>query len=534
MKSISITRLKRLCILLCSVCGWPEMKSISITRLKRASKASFIVVSLPEMKSISITRLKHPILTSVHHPTLITWNEKHLDYEIETWHSAGRYHRLSGAWNEKHLDYEIETKWRVRGACDYALLLKWKASRLRDWNCQKRVGCAAEISSWNEKHLDYEIETRSLASRSEICSSPEMKSISITRLKLSKERIQPVTAPPWNEKHLDYEIETRYGGSRKRKASRSPEMTSISITRLKLKRREGVFLIISLKWQASRLRDWNLTASLVNAFRPTTPEMTSISITRLKLPCWIHSRCHCHLSWNDKHLDYEIETKGCASSNAGIIPSPEMTSISITRLKQDIPYEPPPRPDDLKWQASRLRDWNHKLREVHFFLRSWNDKHLDYEIETRLRLDRNARLVLSWNDKHLDYEIETVVRRPQNRAPVDSEMTSISITRLKQRRKRHYQARDSRTWNEKHLDYEIETYLLSRRRFRMPIADMTSISIARLKQTWVARGCICKCVSPEMKSISMTRLKRLGVRAADYTAVEMKSLSMTRLKHARG
>ena len=63
-----------------------------------------------------------------------TWNEKHLDYEIETFQlgTLANYHY--SAWNEKNLDYEIETP-----ACT--------------------VPHRHNSRTWNEKNLDYEIET---------------------------------------------------------------------------------------------------------------------------------------------------------------------------------------------------------------------------------------------------------------------------------------------------------------------------------------------------------------------------------------
>ena len=63
---------------------------------------------------------------------------------------------------------------------------------------------------------------------------------------------------------------------------------------------------------------------------------------------------------------------------------------------------------------------------------TWNDKYLDYEIETWIRKD--ARFSgTTWNDKYLDYEIETF-NNPQLcrfKLPVKLETTSTSITRLK-------------------------------------------------------------------------------------------------------
>ena len=85
MKSISITRLK-LAEFRVSVTGLPntlEMKSISITRLKRVGPGQRVSAYQLEMKSISITRLK-PDDRDTREPNLRSWNEKYLDYEIET------------------------------------------------------------------------------------------------------------------------------------------------------------------------------------------------------------------------------------------------------------------------------------------------------------------------------------------------------------------------------------------------------------------------------------------------------------------
>ena len=38
---------------------------------------------------------------------------------------------------------------------------------------------------------------------------------------------------------------------------------------------------------------------------------------------------------------------------------------------------------------------------------AWNDKYLDYEIETDIRVEKRAIRSVTWNDKYLDYEIET-------------------------------------------------------------------------------------------------------------------------------
>ena len=235
------------------------------------------------MKSISITRLKQglrgrPAGKGCQH---LKWKASRL----RDWNAATGWHRQWGlrlTWNEKHLDYEIETL-NPSGPGAVRKPLKWKASRLRDWNLFTEQRCAESAETWNEKHLDYEIETDTTVGLSPDMFEPEMKSISITRLKLDAEFLLPAGAGrTWNEKHLDYEIETW----RKPTTIRGhifPEMTSISITRLK-------------RWRRC-LADWFIG------------------------------------SWNEKHLDYEIET--------------ELSGESLHRLEVD-----------LKWKASRLRDWN--------------------------------------------------------------------------------------------------------------------------------------------------------------------------------
>ena len=62
-----------------------------------------------------------------------TWNEKYLDYEIETLPCVVSKFNASLTWNEKYLDYEIETKLGRLFQDGY--------------------------DAWNEKYLDYEIET---------------------------------------------------------------------------------------------------------------------------------------------------------------------------------------------------------------------------------------------------------------------------------------------------------------------------------------------------------------------------------------
>ena len=115
----------------------------------------------------------------------------------------------------------------------------------------------------------------------------------------------------------------------------------------------------------------------------------------------------------------------------------------------------------------------------HDFEGTWNDKHLDYEIETTPLGVPYRNSVYTWNDKHLDYEIETG----------------------------HTYITDDFgfTWNDKHLDYEIETFyfLFFGANLRKP--EMTSISITRLKHD--GELYIYYESAPELTSISIARLK---------------------------
>ena len=116
----------------------------------------------------------------------------------------------------------------------------------------------------------------------------------------------------------------------------------------------------------------------------------------------------------------------------------ETTSTSITRLKRCPGCGCTPFFTGLKRQVPRLRDWNQKIT---FFLDaphlSWNDKYLDYEIETRIVPYSLICLLFpmsTWNDKYLDYEIETCHRwidRSERCLKHGLETTSTSITRLK-------------------------------------------------------------------------------------------------------
>ena len=113
-------------------------------------------------------------------------------------------------------------------------------------------------------------------------------------------------------------------------------------------------------------------------------ETTSTSITRLKLSKATRASSK-KMTWNDKYLDYEIETLN------GVI-----GHISGVNLKRQVP---------------RLRDWNAagNCTSGRYF-GTWNDKYLDYEIETVARSGGVRSRQQTWNDKYLDYEIETLLK----------------------------------------------------------------------------------------------------------------------------
>ena len=64
----------------------------------------------------------------------LSWNQKNLDYEIETVSMRLLSLTVKSAWNQKNLDYEIETNRSGLLAYLKGVNLKSKESRLRDWN----------------------------------------------------------------------------------------------------------------------------------------------------------------------------------------------------------------------------------------------------------------------------------------------------------------------------------------------------------------------------------------------------------------
>ena len=141
--------------------------------------------------------------------------------------------------------------------------------------------------------------------------------------------------------------------------------------------------LVSLKRQVPRLRDWNLSAKRVVILRM--------------------------LPWNDKYLDYEIETNKQGRHDRNSLEL-ETTSTSITRLKLAIGRTQNLTNRILKRQVPRLRDWNISIRCL---ARNALSFHLKRQVP-RLRDWNNIKMVVILSNSQL-------------------ETTSTSITRLKQR-----------------------------------------------------------------------------------------------------
>ena len=133
-----------------------------------------------EIRSISITRLKRSFGTLTLIIRHISWNQKYLDYEIETSYSIWKV-RFAVPWNQKYLDYEIETS---NNQTQMEAIQTWNQKYL-DYEIEtsKRVYKSNNWYTWNQKYLDYEIETWKCHFVSYLSMFLEIRSISITRLK---------------------------------------------------------------------------------------------------------------------------------------------------------------------------------------------------------------------------------------------------------------------------------------------------------------------------------------------------------------
>ena len=136
---------------------------------------------------------------------------------------------------------------------------------------------------------------------------------------------------------------------------------------------------------------------------------------------------------------------------------------------------------------------------------TWNDKYLDYEIETALKHGHKQCLLSTWNDKYLDYEIETLYPDKPIVWIYTLETTSTSITRLKLNYNRMALGKGF-AWNDKYLDYEIET---------CDMGDGEGIFELDLKRQ-----------VPRLRDWNFRQLERINERSI----LETTSTSITRLK----
>ena len=162
---------------------------------------------------------------------------------------------------------------------------------------------------------------------------------------------------------------------------------------------------MNLKQQVPRLRDWNYAVMLLELVAELL-ETTSTSITRLKHISRLNALIQVQ-TWNNKYLDYEIET--------------QRGFKSFYQL-----------PSFLKQQVPRLRDWNPLI----FIFRCEKICSLETTSTSITRLKRFCGRRYgwrcgSWNNKYLDYEIETNPFTAANDFERHLETTSTSITRLK-------------------------------------------------------------------------------------------------------
>ena len=191
-------------------------------------------------------------------------------------------------------------------------------------------------------------------------------------------------------------------------------------------------MVTGLKPKEPRLRDWNEHCEHEGGHVNINLETKRTSITRSKLGLVCEFEALSCDTWNQKNLDYEIETFP-APRPIRVRKSLEIKRTSITRLKLIISVT------------------------VQSHINAWNQKNLDCEMETcPVIVDCDLGHLLPWNQKNLDCEMETWVRVLLYGSLLALEIKRTSITRLKLR---FYTSKPKRitSWNQKNLDYEIET-----------------------------------------------------------------------------
>ena len=293
--------------------------------------------------------------------------------------------------------------WVMRGCpC-----LKSKEPRLRDWNMHEFGGVGSFLSR-------LEIKRTSITRLKQ--SVPSVHTPQINRLEIKRTSITRLKHPiPFWLSHWVYTLEIKrtsitrlkqhgdWGGMERLFL----EIKRTSITRLKLGYDRRIDKPVKrLKSKEPRLRDWNSISGRLRLWRFSALEIKRTSITRLKLVNLFDNRIvfldlkskeprlrdwnfpssnlilSIRSTWNQKNLDYEIETLHIPSARISMN-SLEIKRTSITRLKLDLIKSFPQALllleikrtsitrlkrsdyrvksttwDGLKSKEPRLRDWN--------------------------------------------------------------------------------------------------------------------------------------------------------------------------------
>ena len=129
-KRTSITRLKHITVLTVDensvVVSWTQKNldyEIETVQVPLRIYMSTHSITILETKRTSITRLKLRLTFTGTNVEIYAWNQKNLDYEIETLLMLGFSSGVNESWNQKNLDYEIET-W-MTNQVSIALILTW-------------------------------------------------------------------------------------------------------------------------------------------------------------------------------------------------------------------------------------------------------------------------------------------------------------------------------------------------------------------------------------------------------------------------
>ena len=185
------------------------------------------------------------------------------------------------------------------------------------------------------------------------------------------------------------------------------EIKRTSITRLKLYRWKCILGdCLSLKSKEPRLRDWNMSTTNLERIRLLPWNQKNLDY-EIETAALVASQSWRYSPWNQKNLDYEIETQDYQEPCSTVSFRLEIKRTSITRLKQA------------------------GIPNSHNSLYAWNQKNLDYEIETRTEYERTETQCRTWNQKNLDYEIETRYEFGVEHQHLILEIKRTSITRLK-------------------------------------------------------------------------------------------------------